>query len=83
MGTNQSKKETEEEQTEHERLGHVKLEINQYNTQNQEEDEETFTMHLRRSVESEKIFNEWVKSMNQINDAESKEVILQPSKYSF
>jgi|JI6StandDraft_1071083.scaffolds.fasta_scaffold41178_3 hypothetical protein len=40
-------------------------------------------MHIKRSVENEKVYNEWVKAMNQINDSESKEVILLPSVYSF
>lgn len=40
-------------------------------------------MHIKRSVENEKVYNEWVKAMNQINDSESKEVILLPSVHSF
>jgi hypothetical protein len=40
-------------------------------------------MHLKRSVENDRVYNDWLKSMNQINDSESKEVILLPLKHSF
>ena len=40
-------------------------------------------MHVKRSVEAERIYKEWVKSLNQINDSESREVLLLPLKYSF
>lgn len=40
-------------------------------------------MHVRRSVESERVYNDWVKAMTQISDSESKEVILLPLKHSF
>ena len=40
-------------------------------------------MHVKRSVENEKVYAEWVKSMTQVNDSESKEVILLPLKHSF
>lgn len=40
-------------------------------------------MHLKRSVETENIYSKWLKSMNQINDTESKEVLLLPLKHSF
>lgn len=40
-------------------------------------------MHIKRTVESEKIYQSWLKSMNQIDDSESKEVILLPIKHSF
>ena len=40
-------------------------------------------MHLKRSVESERIYNEWVKSMTQVDDTETKEVILLPLKRTF
>lgn len=48
-----------------------------------EEEEESYLMHVKRSVENEKVYNEWVKAMTQINDSESKEVILLPDKHSF
>ena len=40
-------------------------------------------MHIKRTVESEHVYNTWLKSMNQIDDSESKEVILLPIKHSF
>mgnify|MGYP006897548148 CR=1 FL=1 len=40
-------------------------------------------MHLKKAVESQKIYDDWLKSMNQINDTESKDVILLPLKHSF
>ena len=40
-------------------------------------------MHIKRTIESEKIYQTWLKSMNQIDDSESKEVILLPIKHSF
>lgn len=80
---NKKKAELDSEQIEHERLGHIKLEVKEADPQAQEEDEETYMMHLKRSVESEKIYTEWLKAMNQVNDSESKEVILLPLKHTF
>lgn len=40
-------------------------------------------MHLTRSIESEKIYKEWVKSMDQIEDSETKEVLFLPLKHNF
>lgn len=69
MGNNHPKKEGEEDQTEHERLGFVKLELNKVEPTGEEEEEETFLMHLKKTVESERIYNEWLKSMNQVDDS--------------
>jgi hypothetical protein len=40
-------------------------------------------MHITKTVESEKIYKEWVKSIDQIEDSESKEVLFLPLKHSF
>jgi hypothetical protein len=61
----------------------VKLELNKLDLHTQEEEEETYLMHIKRTVESEHVYNTWLKSMNQIDDSESKEVILLPIKHSF
>ena len=69
MGQKQSKRENEEEQNEHERLGLVKLELREQSPTQMEEDEESYIMHLKKSVESQRIYDDWVKSMNSINDS--------------
>ncbi len=40
-------------------------------------------MHLSRSTQSEKIYKEWLKSMDQIEDSETKEVLFLPLKHNF
>jgi anaerobic ribonucleoside-triphosphate reductase len=84
MGNSQ-KKEVEEERIEHERLGSIKLELKARDLQlEQEEDEEDcYLMHLTRTIESEKTYNEWLKAMTQLDDSETKEVILLPIKHHF
>ncbi len=70
MGNQQAKKEPDGESVDHERLGRVKLESSEPDRRTlEEEQEESFIMHVKRSVENEKIYNDWLKSMNQINDS--------------
>lgn len=70
MGNQQTKKEPDGESVDHERLGRVKLESSEPDRRTlEEEQEESFIMHVKRSVENEKIYNDWLKSMNQINDS--------------
>lgn len=40
-------------------------------------------MHLSKTVESEKLYKEWVRSMEQIEDSETKEVLFLPVRHAF
>lgn len=48
-----------------------------------EEEEETYLMHISKTIESEKLYKEWVRSMEQIEDSETKEVLFLPVKHAF
>ena len=41
------------------------------------------TMEFTRSIESEKLMNDWVQSLQKIDDSETRETILIPDKYFF
>lgn len=40
-------------------------------------------MDLTKMIDSEKIYKEWVKSMDQIEDSQTKEVLFLPLKHNF
>jgi hypothetical protein len=40
-------------------------------------------MHISKTIESEKIYKEWVRSMEQIEDSETKEVLFLPVRHAF
>ena len=41
------------------------------------------TMEFTRSIESEKVMNEWVQNLQKIDDSETRETILIPDKHFF
>jgi hypothetical protein len=66
---NSHKKQVEEDQTDHERIGFVRLELKPTDPQANDDDEDSYLMHLTRIVESKEVFTEWQKGMNQIDDS--------------
>jgi hypothetical protein len=40
-------------------------------------------MHIAKTVESEKLYKDWVRSMEQIEDSETKEVLFLPVRHAF
>ena len=40
-------------------------------------------MYLSRSIESEKMYQEWLKELKQVEDTETREILLIPEKHDF
>lgn len=79
MGGNSSKQEQQAGLQEHERLGPVCVkEIDDPHSE-----DKISTMEFNRSVESEKVINDWISSLQRIDDSETRETILIHDKYFF